>query len=392
MGMDIGIGGQKPGDQVSGPGGVPGVSKPATTSDTAPTSASSIQASEMQAAALAILAANIPSLDPPSASGVDSAALGSARATAINVATSVQETEKDISDSMWGNYAAMLAQLAEEYRASQKQAELHPELSASSMARVELQQWVTDPGAVSMAGVLAGGIADAQALVGAVDSSTGVDRISVSPFADAIAGVGGPLSGMPMDIQAAAALVAALLNGQAVNKVNAEMLTEALGQKPPVPPEDIDFAVKYGNQVLGMVIPQMEGASSLPPERAALNTAVRLTLSAMALNLLYRTLYGGMNGMEMKELLNADPSQLGSLLKFPENTSDEMRAKITTLMSNLLTQVQACFPKDAAGKESVIDNISNYVGQKDSVSSMLAVTQMFRVYLSETDKNSNIQA
>lgn len=390
MSLGIGLGSSSPDDQINGPESVQNVPPPS--SDTSPTSASSIQASELQAGAMAILAAGIPLLEPPTVAATsfsELAALSNVKSSSMGALIAAEKSKNDIITSLWDNYDKMLKQIADDYKESEKRKDLYPELSASEQARLTLQQWMGGTFAVSMSGTLAGGVGDVRNLVSAV-SSDGMDRISVSPFADAVAGVGGPLSGLPMDTQAACALVAALLNGNVVSRTNIEILSNSLGKKPPQPPQDLDFAIQYTNNILAMVIPQIDKGAGLSPERASLNRSVRLTLATMALNLLYRTIYGGMNGLEMKELLQADPKNLANILKFPDSMPEALQAKLTSLMRQLLSQIQGCFPDDPAKKQNLIENIAKYVNQKDSVSSMLATTQMFRSYLS--DVGSDIQA
>jgi hypothetical protein len=192
--------------------------------------------------------------------------------------------------------------------------------------------------------------------------STGSD-ISLSPVADAIAACG-PTSGLPTDTQAAAALIAALLNGGAVSYANAQVVNKA--EESQEVPKDLDFAINYAKsiaQIVSQMIPRMEDADTAAGQT---DRMIAITLIAMAINMVYRGLYGGMTGQEFTELRN-----------HPEKIPKEIKATLDQLMK-LLDQV---LPKDPVERAETLAAIEEYIDNKPSVEDMLSTTKLYSSYL-----------
>lgn len=389
------------------------VSAPGTASSpVADISVSSIQKSEMEVAAL-LMASQFPGLIPPSGvSGVDSAH------AAILISISVDKMKNDIITSMWDNFQKSVDELAErakkddikhwmekvsqngpksatEYQAyilalsaTARADEITPPDSAASQSALSVQfsnafnQWiaipssdpsmaVNGPGKYPDPSFIAGTVAsNSDAIrdsIGAVGLATGV-QMSVSPVADALAAVG-PASGLPADYQAAAALVAALLNGGAVYKATADAIEESA--RSGKPPQDLEFALNYAQNILAIVSHNVEKETPADPHQSGRNQMIRLMLSVMALNLVYRAAYGGMEGgKEFADLLE-------------EGGTNDLNPAIKPTIQKLVAQIQSFLPTDPAERANVIASLSEYIDSKDSVDSMLSTTRMFAASLGE---------
>lgn len=200
----------------------------------------------------------------------------------------------------------------------------------------------------------------------AVASAIGAPRWTVSPVADAVFAVG-PNTGLPLDSQAAAALVAALLYGGIRNKTDVETLENAAKQAQP--PQDLDFALNYAKNILALVSQKVEGEDTANKEQAGQHQMIRLMLSIMALNLIYRAGYGGMEGSK----------EFTALLQ--EGGTDDIDPAIKPTIDNLIAKIKEFLPADEPNRSQMIASLSEYIDSKDSVESMLSTTRMFAASL-----------
>lgn len=192
-------------------------------------------------------------------------------------------------------------------------------------------------------------------------------KITTSPVADAIFAVG-PTSGLPGDYQAAAALVASLLNAGAVAKA----ATDTIQQKAPGQPiRDLAFAINYGKSIMAIVTRPADKNEQTNKMRAEQNQLIRLMLSTMALNLVYRSAYGGMTGEEFADLLDNDNPDL----------PDEIKPHVQELVS----LIKSFLPKDPAARAEMISRLMDYVDTKHSVDSMLNTTKGYDQMLKSSD-------
>lgn len=205
-------------------------------------------------------------------------------------------------------------------------------------------------------------VSEAIALVG----FAGASQLSVSPLADALTAVG-PNSGLPADGQAAASLIAALLYSGARNKADVETLEEAAGKGQP--PKDLDFAVNFARNILAIVSQRLDGEDSVGKERAGHNQMIRLMLSVMALNLVYRAGYGGMEGSK----------EFAALLE--EGGTNDIDLALKPTIDRLIAQIKNFLPSDEPNRFQTIASLSEYIDSKDSTESMLATSRMFAASL-----------
>jgi hypothetical protein len=219
-----------------------------------------------------------------------------------------------------------------------------------------------------ISGSLTCSIQNVRDAIGGVDQQSGV-QLSVNPVADALFACG-PVSALPADYQAAAALVAALLNNGAMFKATNDTIEKAKGE----PPKDIDFAINYGKHILAIVTHNLERGEPISKARASQNRLIRLMLSVMALNLLYRAVYGGMTGKEFLGLLK------GELPELPD--------EVKILMKQLVQQINRQLPSDPAARQSAESHLQNYVDSKVSVESMMETTRLFSSLLSSSSLDS----
>lgn len=198
-------------------------------------------------------------------------------------------------------------------------------------------------------------------------------KISTSPVADALFAAG-PVSGLPGDYQAAAAMIAALLNGGAALKASKETIEEAANAGKPS--RDLAFAQNYAESVMAIVTRPMDKGEQSNPLRAAQNKLIRLMLSTMALNLLYRSAFGGMSGKELEDMLNDEDPNLPN-----SNIPDQIKPQ----MQKLLALINEFLPQDPAARSEMISRLKEYVDSKDSVDSMLETTRDFNEVLKTSE-------
>jgi hypothetical protein len=393
------------------PQSIPGFTPTTTIGGTqsSPLSASSIQQSELEALALLWLA-GVPILVPPEMNG-NSTNSSSGQVVAA-AGLSIEATKHDIISKMWDSYIANIREIADRMKKEDVRRQTEDADKPGPMSSVQYftylmslsgtkradeidgsgnglsaqftntyNQWMVNPidsgTSVAIAGVgaypsssfIAGSVAsnpDALRLsVGADSALLGV-YLSSSPVADALMAVG-PTSGLPGDYQAAAALVAALLNGGALNKAAADTPISSGGK----PQYDLNFAVNYAKNIMAIVTKDIGAGDPTDPQRATQNNMVRLMLSSMALNMLYRAAYGGMEGKEFAELLAG-------------NTED-IPSQIRGLVDQLVALVNSYLPKAPASRAEMIARLREYVDSKESVDSMLETSGQFGEFLASSD-------
>jgi len=205
--------------------------------------------------------------------------------------------------------------------------------------------------------------------IGADSAILGVN-LSSSPVADAVFAVG-PNSGLPGDYQAAAALIAALMYSGTVAKATADTIAASGGK----PLQDLSFAINYAQQTMAIVTKNIGAEGPTDPYRAGQNNMVRLMLTAMALNMVYRAAYGGMEGKEMASLLAG-------------NTAD-IPASVRNILDQLVGLVNFYLPKDAGARAETIARLMEYVDSKDSVDSMLETSRLYTSFLNTGDVDAN---
>lgn len=401
---------------VNGTNSVPGTNSSQGNS----TSISTLQKSELEAL-VEMLIAGLPILQPPSfvmtsfkdLNGGNVDAVGAGKSMAA-MALQIEQKQHDIINSMWDSFLKNVHEIAERSRkeyieketlkADQNGPKSSSEyyafllaLSSSQRAKEEnsntdsalaaqfnrtFNDWLVTPMQSTMvtssavpgypaASFVAGCVACSSDLVrdaiGAVGVTIGY-QISSSPVADALFAVG-PASALPADYQAAAALVAALLNGGAMFKATNDTIEKAAsGGKPP---QDLDFAVNYAQNIKAIVTHNLEGDQKLPPEQAGQNRMMRLMLSAMALNMVYRAAYGGMTGQELADIL--------------AGKTGDIPAQIKPLIDELVGYVNAFMPQEPAARAETLARLMQYVDGKSSVDSMLSTTRMFAALLGTDD-------
>lgn len=394
---------------------------------------STISKSELdQLALLMLIAAGFPILVPPidgtklQNSG-DAAAIGAiegAKGAYTALVMTVESKKNEIINSMWDQYLDKLHEFAERVRKEDQRdfleglgqtAKTAAEYLAylfytSAIKTVEgtvgndsrdsnsalavqfdntFKQWMTPDGTLSpgstdypsatfIAGALAANVdllKDSVALALVLDF-----KISTSPVADALLAVG-PASGLPGDYQAAAAMIAALLNGGAVYKSTRDTIEQAANTGKPS--RDLGFALNYAKNIMAIVTRPMDKGEQGNPLRAAQNQMIRLMLSTMALNLVYRSALGGMSGKELKDLLDEEDPTLPNA-KFPE----EMKA-IMPQIQELVSAINRFLPKDPQARAEMISRLMEYVDSKKSVDSMLQTTKDYNEMLKTSQSVEN---
>lgn len=391
------------------PQSIPGFTPTTTVGGTqsSPLSASSIQQSELEALALLWLA-GVPILVPPEMNG-NSTNSSSGQVVAA-AGLSMEATKHEIITKMWDSYIENIRQIAdrmkkEDIRRQTEDADKPGPMSSaqyftflmslSGTKRADeidgngnglsaqftntYNNWMVNPidsGSAAIAGVgaypsssfIAGSVVsnpDAIRLAIGADSALLGVYLSSSPVADALLAVG-PTSGLPGDYQAAAALVAALLNGGALNRAAADTPLSSGGK----PQYDLNFAVNYAKNIMAIVTKDIGAGDPADPQRATQNDMVRLMLSSMALNMLYRAAYGGMEGKEFAELLAG-------------NTED-IPSQIRGLVDQLVSLVNSFLPKAPASRADMIARLMEYVDSKESVDSMLETSGQFGEFLASS--------
>lgn len=254
-------------------------------------------------------------------------------------------------------------------------------------------QWIANPGKGAsgdgrypdpsfIAGAVASNPDALRAAIGGIGLVAGVEvtkQLSVDPLADALAGVG-TVSGLPMDPQTAgemgaAAMIAALQYTGAGAKATLETIDDAI--KSGSPPQDIQFALNFANNIKAIVTHKFEGAA-LNPAREHVDQTIRLMLSVMALNLLYRRVFGGMEGRtEFTDLIHKGTA---NVLK---DVNPAFKDQIQVAMDDLIAQIKLNLPKNDLARSDMIARLSKYIDSNDSVDSMLSTTRMFAYTLGE---------
>lgn len=364
-----------------------------------PLSASSIQQSELEAIAL-LMVAGIPILQTPDPSGNSISSSQIAGVAALSVAA----REHEIISTMWDRYIENIREVAERLRKDDIRHDVEDPsktgpkssteyfaflMAASAIRRAEelegtgpsplavqftnaYNDWLVHPSessaivgaaglypsAAFMAGCVACNPDAIRSAIGADSAVLGI-QLSVSPVADALAGVG-PTSGLPGDYQAAAALVAALLYGGAVNRATAETIAQGKGAEAQY---DLNFATNFAKQIMAIVTKDIGKGDPTNPYREAQNTMIRLMLSAMALNMVYRSAYGGMQGKEFAGLLSGDTNNVDPAIR--------------ELVGQLASLVNFYLPNDPKARAETIARLMEYVDSKDSVDSMLQTSRLF---------------
>lgn len=213
-------------------------------------------------------------------------------------------------------------------------------------------------------GCLVCGPAAIQTAIGADSSILGI-QLSISPAADALA-VGGPASALPGDQQAAisaSAMIAAMMFYGAFGAANKTNVTEAIAGGNT--PTTLGFAKDFAKQIMAIVTHPLEGGDPMQ------NNLIRLMLSAIGLNLLYRTAYGagtekeGMSGKDMAALING-----GDISDIPDPEVRKMVGDLVTLINNYL-------PEGEDARNKAIAVLSEQVDDKESADSMLETTNLF---------------
>lgn len=196
--------------------------------------------------------------------------------------------------------------------------------------------------------------------IGQVGAALGF-QLSTNPVADALFAAG-PSSGLPTDIQAAAALVAALLNGGAMNKATNDTIKAAAEGGQPL--RNLDFAMNYAKNIIKIVTHDIEGTQATTPEGVLRNNMIRLMLSVMALNMVYRAVYDGMNGIEFADILNGNTGDLDEAIK--------------PMIEQLAGIINLLMPSDPKERANVLGRLMNYIDGKQSIDSMLETTRLFK--------------
>ena len=380
------------------------------TGTASPLSASSIQKSELEAL-VQLMSANFPILIPPisSPSGSSGSISSSSSIAAADVV--FDQTKSDIINKMWDSYIEQLRQIADRMKeedikketvdatkngpkssteyftylmsvsASRRADETGESNGVSPQFAIAFNQWLVNPvtsgnnmaawgvGAYPSAAFVVGAVAanpDAiRTAIGADSSVLGV-QLSSSPVADALLAIG-PTSGLPGDYQAAAALVAALLYQGALAKATVDTVAASGGK----PLQDLNFALNYAQQTMAIVTKNIGAEDPTNPHRAGQNNMVRLMLSAMALNMVYRAAYGGMQGNDMVSVL------AGNTADIPDH--------VRNIVDQLAGLVNFYMPKDAGARASTLAALMEYVDSKDSVDSMLETSRLYTSFLNTGD-------
>lgn len=197
-------------------------------------------------------------------------------------------------------------------------------------------------------------------------------QMSISPVADALYAAG-PTSGLPGDYQAAAAMIAALLYNGGVLKASQETIEQAVKAKEP--PRDINFAINFAKNILAIVTHDVEQGQPMNNEKLERNQLIRLMMTAIALNLLYRAVFGGMAAQEFASLLAGDTSKLP-----PE---------IKPLIEQLVSFLNKFLPTDPKARQAAIERLLEYVDNKNPVDEMMQTTRIFTNLLKTGDINNN---
>lgn len=222
------------------------------------------------------------------------------------------------------------------------------------------------PSSSFVAGALASNVDMVRSSIGHVGKELNA-QLSISPIADALFAVG-PTSGLPADYQAAAALVAALLNSGAVYKATNDTIQAAIAKVEP--PKDLQFAINYAKEILSMVSFSLKGEKGSSQERSSQSKMMRLMLLLMAINMVYRAAYGGMGGQELEGLLEGD--------------FDNVDESLIPILSQLIAKINSLLPPRSESGD-LIERMKNYVDSKQSIDTMLSTTRIFKGLLVTDD-------
>jgi hypothetical protein len=375
-----------------------------------PLSASSIQQSELEAIAL-LMVAGIPILQSPDLSGN----VSSSHIAGI-AALSAAARENEIITTMWDRYIDNIREISERLKKEDIKDEIEDisrtgpkssveyfaflmastatrraeEIDGSGPSSLAVQftnaynDWLVNPiqsgatldasGSYPSAAFMAGCVAcspDAiRSAIGADSAVLGI-QLSASPVADALAAAG-PTSGLPGDYQAAAALVAALLYGGAVNRATAETIAQGKGAQAQY---DLNFATNFAKEIMAIVTKDIGKGDPTNPYRETQNTMMRLMLSAIALNMVYRSAYGGMHSKEFAALLSGEATNVDPAIK--------------GLVSQLADLVNHYLPTDSKARAETIARLMEYVDSKDPVDSMLQTSRLFSSFLNTSSVDAN---
>ncbi|MBA3816682.1 MAG: hypothetical protein H0X29_09245 [Parachlamydiaceae bacterium] len=321
----------------------------------------------------------------------------------------VEQTKKTIISSIWGNYSKNLSEFSERMQGSDIQTWIKEViengtespteyyafiLAQSSMQNIDgknalierfsqaFNQWIIEPnkqvhlsGKVTdidypsssfIAGCMVCGV---DIVRDAIKNTSNVfqHQLRDNPIADVLFAAA-PSMMLSPDYQSAAALIVALLNNGAVYKATEDALKK--GKEEGSPPRDLDFAIKYARQIIAIVT--HKGASnSEHKEIQERDRLVRLMLTVMALNMLYRSAYGGMTGEEF-----------GAILKGETN---DIHERIKSLIEQLSFLIKANLPAAEKVREETVLKLMDYVDSKDSIDSMLQSTRILATLLSTKD-------
>lgn len=373
---------------------------------------STIEKSQIEAIIL-LMSAGFPLLAPPQTVGIqDSNSISGIGALTITqqIPMMVEQSKHEIISSMWDSFLNTVKEMAKRAKEEdvkkwtedvnkngpKSAAEYHAFLMALSSNRraeelsgdgnslaVQFNQtfnnWLVSPSAKvdgvdpsgypSISFVASSVAANADAVrnaIGAVGGGAIGYQMSVSPVADALFAVG-PSSALPIDYQAAAALVTALLNGGAAYKAASDSIKQGVNAAQPI--RDLDFALNYAKNIKNIVTHNVESGNNQQSEQ---NKMMRVMLSAMALVLLYRTTYGGITAEEFASMLN--PAENST---FPEEIRKTVQELAILLKNNL--------SDDPKAKAETLNRLLAYADKNESVDSMLATTRLFSSLLKTSD-------
>lgn len=326
-----------------------------------------VSQSEM-AAIIALLAAWNPILIPPSdsPSKVDLVA-----STAGNAILQYGKDEQDVISSSWEAYLAMINQLQQKYEESRKEhdrvdATQQPDLlSKLDAAANGVKQWVVDPSqtipdgtniALSSAFLASMMVSNVDTLMASAGQAAVQDIGSSNPIIDSLNTPG--TAALDHDSAFAAELVASLYYSAFIQQTTLQMVQQA--QAGAKPGNDSDFAVKFANNVLAIATVKISGddANGNKVDKGR-NDYVRVQLYTMALNLIYRTQFGGMSGQELLGLVQSPT------VKAPEGIDPKSPEWIATL--NLINALKTILP---GMSPEVLQKMMDYVDEKHSAESM----------------------
>jgi hypothetical protein len=350
---------------------------------------STIQASDLEVLAL-FYASSIPMLSPPNnqVSNTGDLSIGAAGIAALQI----EEETHNIISNMWDNYIADLRELAERDREEDLRRETVDADKAGPQSAVQYFAYLmaitpteradeTGQGDTTLSiqfsdavnqwqlvnSTGAGGASADNNSVGAVSGTATTDalmlammlnfpssqEVTTNPVFDALSAVG-PSTGLPADYQTAAALVAALLyNGAASRAMTGNVDPTASSG----PFHDLNFAKDFAQNVINTIVTHnLEQTDPSTPEGGR-NNMVKLMLAAIALNMLFRAGYGGMEGGDLEAILAGNTADI----------PDEIRG----LIEQLASYINSYLPTDQASRQEWINRLTSYVNNKESVDSMV---------------------